>query len=313
MAFNWPTFRTRALTAIVFVAVMLTGLFWNQWSFLVLFSIIHFGCWWEYFSLLEKINKVRYDVYVKMGFMLLGYGLMIWFCGDVYRIAGYGVRQNVFLPVSIAGFIMLVLGIFMSKKIQLKSFAAAFLGIIYISLSWGLLIDLYSSTIDIHLQDTMYVVGSTFIPVVIIASIWINDTMAYIVGSFIGRRPLSPISPKKTWEGTIGGIILAVGIVGWISPLILFQGDNDGYASRIAPVLAAIALVAAITGTLGDLLESKLKRMAGVKDSGRIMPGHGGFLDRFDSLLVAVPFVWVLLLVLKNMLTSTTPAYSIPQ
>ncbi len=313
MAFNWPTFRTRALTAIVFVAVMLTGLFWNQWSFLILFSIIHFGCWWEYFNLLEKINKVRYEIYVKMGFMLLGYGLMLWFCGDVYRIAGYGVKQNVFLPVSIAGFIMLVIGIFMSSRIKLKSFAAAFLGIFYISLSWGLLIDLYSSTIDINLHDTMYVVGATFIPIVIIASIWINDTMAYIVGSFIGRRPLSPISPKKTWEGTIGGIILAVGIVGWGTPLILHGGNINGYATSLVPVLAAVALVAAIMGTLGDLLESKLKRMAGVKDSGSIMPGHGGFLDRFDSLLIAIPFVWVLLLVLKNMLTFSLPAYSIPQ
>ncbi|MBO9657603.1 MAG: phosphatidate cytidylyltransferase [Chitinophagaceae bacterium] len=315
MAFNWPTFRTRALTAIIFVAVMLTGLFWNQWSFLVLFSIIHFGCWWEYFNLLEKINKVKYEIYVKMGFMLLGYGFMLWFCGDVYRIAGYGVKQNVFLPVSVAGFIMLVTGIFMSNRIKLKSFAAAFLGIFYISLSWGLLIDLYSSTstVDVHLHDTMYVMSTTFLPVTIIASIWINDTMAYIVGSFIGKRPLSSISPKKTWEGTIGGVILAVVVVSLLLPTIFLWGVKDVEILPLAFVLAPIALIAAITGTFGDLLESKLKRMAGVKDSGSIMPGHGGFLDRFDSLLIAVPFVWLLLVIIKTYLTFSTPTYSIPQ
>lgn len=289
MAFNWPTFRTRALTAIIFAAVMLTGLLWNQWSFLVLFSVIHFGCWWEYFRLLEKIHKVTYDIYVKMGWMLLGYGLMLWFCGDTYKIAGYGVRQNVFLPVSIAGFILLIVGIFMSSRIKLKSFGAAALGLLYISLSWGLLMDVYSSVIDLNTYDTLFVVTAEFIPIIIIASIWINDTMAYIVGSFIGRRPLSSISPKKTWEGTIGGVVLCVGVMGWLFPLIFYKSTEISYVTLIGP----IALIAAVTGTFGDLLESKLKRMAGVKDSGSIMPGHGGFLDRFDSLLVAIPFVWL--------------------
>lgn len=306
MAFNWPTFRTRALTAIIFVAVMLVGLLWNQWSFLVLFSVIHFGCWWEFFSLLEKIHQVKYDIYVKMGFMLLGYGLMIWFCGDMYRIAGYGVKQNGFLPVSLAGFILLVFGIFMSNKIRLKAFGAAALGIIYISLAWGLMIDLYSRSIDIHTPDTLFVVTGTFIPVVIIASIWINDTMAYIVGSFIGRRPLSSISPKKTWEGTIGGAILAIAAVGWLIPLC-FKSMRDIGVENFSLLLVPIAVVSAVMGTLGDLLESKLKRMAGVKDSGSIMPGHGGFLDRFDSLLVATTFVWILVFFLNKWLLASYP------
>ncbi|RYG45210.1 MAG: phosphatidate cytidylyltransferase [Chitinophagaceae bacterium] len=289
MAFHWPTFRTRALTAIVFAAVMLAGLLWNQWSFLVLFSVIHFGCWWEYFRLLEKIHKVTFDIYVKMGWMLLGYGLMLWFCGDTYRLSGYGVRQNLFLPVSGAGFILLIAGIFMSKQIKLKSFAVAALGVIYISLSWGLLIDIFCSAVNVNAYDASFVITRQFIPLVIIASIWINDTMAYIVGSFIGKRPLSSISPKKTWEGTIGGVVLCVAVMGWLFPLIFFKGTGISYVTLIGP----IALIAAVTGTFGDLLESKLKRMAGVKDSGNIMPGHGGFLDRFDSLLLAIPFVWL--------------------
>jgi phosphatidate cytidylyltransferase len=119
----------------------------------------------------------------------------------------------------------------------------------------------------------------------LIATIWINDTMAYIVGSLIGKTPLSSISPKKTWEGTIGGIILAVVTVTLLGIFVL---HGEGWQ------FAVLAGVAAIAGTFGDLLESKLKRMAGVKDSGQIMPGHGGFLDRFDSLLLAIPFVWII-------------------
>jgi phosphatidate cytidylyltransferase len=226
-----------------------------------------------------------------MGFMLLGYGLMIWFCGDAYRISDYGIKQNGFLPLSLAGFILLVFGIFSSKQVKLKSFGAAALGLVYISLSWGLLIHLFSTTVSLGTTFYQFDFTGAAMPIIVIASIWINDTMAYIVGSFIGRRPLSPISPKKTWEGTIGGIILAVGIVGWLVPLFFMPKDMVSDLKVSIRLFAPVALIAAITGTLGDLLESKLKRMAGVKDSGSIMPGHGGFLDRFDSLLVAIPFV----------------------
>jgi phosphatidate cytidylyltransferase len=291
MALNWQTFRTRALTAIVFVAVMLAGLLWNHWSFFVLFSIIHFGCWWEYFNLQEKIQQTTYPIYTRLGFMLLGYGLLLWCCGPAFQLGGYAVSKNFSLPVSAAGFGLAVIGIFQSTRITLQSFGAAALGLVYISLSWALLMNLYETTVDIHLHDTMFVVAGNFIPIITIASIWINDTMAYIVGSFIGKTPLSKISPKKTWEGTIGGIILAVLVMGFAFPRIFYPGAFAG--TSIAMFIMPIAAIAAITGTIGDLIESKLKRMAGVKDSGSIMPGHGGFLDRFDSLLFAVPFVWI--------------------
>ena len=121
------------------------------------------------------------------------------------------------------------------------------------------------------------------LPLIIIFSIWINDTMAYITGSLIGKTPFSSVSPKKTIEGTIGGIILCIAAMGLLAY----------YTALPAIHVCAIAAIAAIAGTAGDLLESKLKRMAGVKDSGNIMPGHGGFLDRFDSLLLATPVVWL--------------------
>ena len=110
--------------------------------------------------------------------------------------------------------------------------------------------------------------------------------MAYVVGSFIGKTPLSVVSPKKTWEGTIGGAILAV-----VAVVLLGRAlTNLSYQT-----LVIVSATAAITGTIGDLIESKFKRMAGVKDSGNILPGHGGFFDRFDSLLLAGPCVWLML------------------
>ncbi|RYG46858.1 MAG: phosphatidate cytidylyltransferase [Chitinophagaceae bacterium] len=288
MALNWQTFKTRALTAIVFVVVMLAGLLWNQWSFLVLFSIIHFGCWWEYFRLLEKMNNNIFHVYTKLGLMLMGYAILLWFCGSHYQISGYGLRDNFSLPVSLAGFIMLITGIFQKNTIGLKFFANAALGLLYISLSWGFMLDLYFVTRLNH-GDLAFNLAPGNLPIIIIASIWINDTMAYIVGSFIGKTPLSKISPKKTWEGTIGGVILCITVIGALTPLVLYRE----FLIIHSIAFGIIAGISAIVGTLGDLLESKLKRKAGVKDSGQIMPGHGGFLDRFDSLLLATPLVWL--------------------
>lgn len=124
------------------------------------------------------------------------------------------------------------------------------------------------------------------IPLALILLIWTNDTMAYITGSFIGKTPFSKISPKKTWEGTIGGVVFTV-----IAVLLI---DYLGWLPSLKTQdWIVLALLASIVGTAGDLFESKLKRLADVKDSGNILPGHGGALDRFDSLLFALPFAFV--------------------
>ncbi len=218
MAFNWQTFKTRTLTAAVFVVVMLAGLLINRWTFFILFSVIHFGCWWEYLKLMKMISGKKYVLYSTSG-------------------------------------------------------------LIYISLPIVLLIGL-RNLYSIDIPDENFDLGKV-LPLTLIFSLWINDTMAYIVGSLIGKTQMTTISPKKTWEGTIGGIILCIVVMIFIGDLMgLERGDS-----------ICISAIASIAGTFGDLLESKLKRMAGVKDSGHIMPGHGGFLDRFDSLLVATPFV----------------------
>jgi phosphatidate cytidylyltransferase len=199
------------------------------------------------------------------------------------------------LPVTVAGFVLLWIGIFRKMQVGMRSFGAAALGILYISLSWGLMMDMVGIH-HINFNGEGVIMKRFYeLPVMIIISIWINDTMAYIVGSLIGKTPLSKISPKKTWEGTIGGVILSVVVVGLIAYFFI-----DPQIDFLL-LFMSISAIAAITGTIGDLLESKLKRMANVKDSGRIMPGHGGFLDRFDSLLIAVPCVWVLVKQLANL------------
>ena len=145
------------------------------------------------------------------------------------------------------------------------------------------MIDLGTELRVYTINNTNEIIYHKLIPCSIIFSIWINDTMAYIVGSLIGKTPLSKISPKKTWEGTIRRNDTSTFVAG----VIAWQFDFN------IQKIVIIAAIASVAGTFGDLLESKLKRMAGVKDSGNIMPGHGGFLDRFDSLLLAIPAVWL--------------------
>lgn len=232
MTFNREVFNTRAITAFFFVGVMLTGLLWNEGSFLALVLLIHAGCWVEYEKIVSVFEKsLRYTLF----------------------------------------------------------------GIIYLSLSWALFLDL-------HVSFPFYPTASTatpaiaWFPLFVIACMWINDTMAYIVGSLIGRTPFSPISPKKTWEGTLGGIALTVAVAGWGSSLLFARLAPAGLTGPLENThWYILALLAAVAGTAGDLLESKFKRMAGIKDSGNILPGHGGYLDRFDSLLLATPVIWIYL------------------
>ena len=218
MAFDLQTFKTRALTAVVFVIIMLAGLLWNEWSFIILFLIILFGCWIEWIPLVRKIDPANYILK-----------------------SGWGIIY-ITLPILLLFLMRMPYGEFKNETI-LK-----------------------------------------VLPCGIIFSIWINDTMAYIVGSLIGKHPISKISPKKTWEGTIGGIILCVVVITIAGTLSVYFTTGDWIA---------ISLLSGVFGSIGDLIESKIKRMAGVKDSGTLMPGHGGFLDRFDSLLVATPAVYI--------------------
>jgi phosphatidate cytidylyltransferase len=290
LALNIQTFKTRALTALLFVIVMLTGLLWNFWGFLLLFTVIHFGCWFEYLKLVEKICETKIDIVIKWLFAICGFTLMV-VLGLEHHWVDYYFKFNSF---QINGkwcfwvFEITCLFIFLTqnKQIPVKAKWMSFAGLIYISLSLALFLNLRDNIFVTNEEFEMLDLGKLYVCGVMF-SIWINDTMAYLVGSFIGKTPLTKISPKKTWEGTIGGALLCV------LTIALF-----GYFIPVAKIIAvqhwiAIPAICAIFGTLGDLLESKIKRMADVKDSGSFMPGHGGFLDRFDSLLVAAPFVWL--------------------
>ncbi|HEY9364601.1 MAG TPA: phosphatidate cytidylyltransferase [Chitinophagaceae bacterium] len=284
MAFHWQTFKTRTITAAVFVVIMLAGLLINHWTFFLLFSIIHFGCWMEFQKLVSLMDKDYSDISPlhKYGVMLAGFCLVLYFTNDAYHIFGLRLNELGWWLGLMFIFILPIVEILFAKQVQLKNIGYSLCGLLYISLSWGLLIDLRSFFMFFKGHQLLWDYGR-IIPCVIIFSIWINDTMAYIVGSLIGKTPLSKISPKKTWEGTIGGIVLAVGIAALVAWWLKLEAVD----------IMMIAAIASITGTFGDLLESKLKRSAGVKDSGKLMPGHGGFLDRFDSLIFAVPFVWL--------------------
>ena len=289
MALNKATFRTRALTALLFVAVMLAGLLINHWTFFILFSIIHFGCWIEYQRIVRLIDSgyKEISVFHRYGIMVTGWFIMLYFTNNDFHFGDFFLHSIGWWMVLLFAFMLPVTELLFTSNISLKNIGYSFAGILYISLSLGLLTDMLLFPSSFR--------STPILPLIIIACMWINDTMAYIAGSLIGRTPLSSISPKKTWEGTIGGIVLCVALVSLLSRYIMILQD----LKLIHFIM--ISLIAAIAGTFGDLLESKLKRLAGIKDSGSVLPGHGGFLDRFDSLLIATPFVWVYVtLFLKN-------------
>lgn len=268
----------------IFVAVMLAGLLWSKWSFFILFSVVHFGAWLEYQRILEKLNPDYKKIisFHRYGIVLAGWCILLYFTNDELWIGEVRLNEVGFW-IGVLMMIALPLVIFFEERyLFVKNMGQSVFGLLYISVPLGLLmsIRLWPAV------DTVWGLDrSLFYALFIIVSLWINDTMAYVVGSLIGKTPFSPISPKKTWEGTIGGAILCIVVM-------TLLGKWAGIPLIDAIIISALA---AITGTAGDLFESKLKRMAGVKDSGQIMPGHGGFLDRFDSLLFASVFAWIYL------------------
>jgi phosphatidate cytidylyltransferase len=241
---------------------MLGGLFWNEYAFLALALLVQVLCLHEYLKLVKKITPNTYrPSWLPIAVQAAGLAFLL---AGFYRHFGAN-----YLPALFCIPVLLMLLISLNQKPSMATAFQAITGLAYIVTPWVLLVEMR--------------MASFLLPLGLILMIWTNDTMAYIVGSFIGKTPFSPISPKKTWEGTAGGTILTVagaGIYGYFSPHYHIYD------------WMALAVCAAVAGTAGDLLESRLKRLADVKDSGTIMPGHGGALDRFDSLLVAAPFAY---------------------
>ncbi|PSL49385.1 phosphatidate cytidylyltransferase [Chitinophaga niastensis] len=284
------TFFTRTASALVFVAVMLGGILWADYTFFLLFFLIGCLALQEYFKLLRLIDTdyAAISSWHKWGITIAGAAIILTFTGKNFEI-GHIATGLIGWWITVIFLLILPLGdVLLSKDFSLKNIGYSAIGLLYVIIPFGLLIHIRLNAINIHY--TANDVGTApgwLIPLLLLIFIWINDTMAYIVGSLIGRTPFFPaISPKKTMEGSVGGMILAVATAG-------IYGYFWGQQYLALQHWLALAGIAAIFGTIGDLIESKLKRMAGVKDSGRIMPGHGGFLDRFDSLLLAAPFAWI--------------------
>lgn len=282
MAFNFSVFKVRAASAVVFALIMVSGLLWSERSFFQLFLIIQFGCLYEYQKLMRIIfpNYANVTAVHKWGVLAMGMGIMLAHSSNTLSI-GNLVLQKIGMPMVGLVLVGILVSELINKKFSAKNWAITIFGLLYISFSLSLF-----SPLRAYMANTFFGDFGYAIPLILILSIWVNDTMAYLVGSFIGKTPLSPISPNKTWEGTIAGIILSVVLVTKVMGLYIPVSEK---------VILYISIVASIAGTFGDLFESKLKRLAGVKDSGKMMPGHGGFLDRFDSILLATPFVWLLL------------------
>lgn len=263
MALHWPTFFTRLGSAIIFSALMMAGLLWNVNAFIIMICFIQVMCLREYFNIMKKISP---DVYrPKWLSLTVQIVSLLWLLMETPMFNGVRFSKLlVFFPI------LILLITTLSKKTALRAGIQALGGMLYVVLPMVLLYSMRTQSI--------------LIPLSLVLMLWMNDTMAYLVGSFIGKTPFSPISPKKTWEGTIGGAVLTIvgaGIWGYYSAYYLMFD------------WVALAICVVVAGTAGDLFESKLKRMADIKDSGKVMPGHGGALDRFDSLLVATPFAFV--------------------
>jgi phosphatidate cytidylyltransferase len=290
MALNIPVFKTRVKTALIYAAVMLTGLLWNEWSFFVLFSFVHMGCWYEFQKLSVAISPDarEHSIWEKINGPLLGWGLMLMATAGTLEIGGYAI-SDIGMWIVRLGLLMIIVLQIIKQTYSRAQLLSMLTGLVYISITLSLLINLRSGWIwgTSGQADTITNVISGFsghlVTILLVVTIWINDTMAYIIGSMIGKTPLTSWSPKKTWEGTIGGILVSVCLIFFVTKMFW---DVNGE-------LIVVLLATAVFGTIGDLIESKIKRLAGVKDSGSFMPGHGGFLDRFDSILLAAPAVWV--------------------
>jgi phosphatidate cytidylyltransferase len=277
MAFDVKTFLTRLGSAFIFSLIMMAALLMKEWAFIGLFFVVNILCLNEYSRIVELILQTTFTRNEKVNFIAIGvaiFGFVVALpmthCDN--QIAGYASS----LVYHFAGFVIGTLLIFFIFK---KNKKALYLlsGLGYISAALGFLVQLRFQ--------------SLYLPLLLILFIWMNDSMAYLTGSFIGRTAFFPsISPKKTWEGTIGGILFTMAFAySWGSLTNWFPMS----------VWILFGLTAGVVGTAGDLVESKLKRLAGVKDSGAIMPGHGGALDRFDSLLLSAPFALLITMLYK--------------
>lgn len=252
--------RTRAITGILFVVVVLLMILANSWTFLALLSIILWLCMFEWGFMYGVARNVFHPILASIGTLLFLYLCL--------------KQTDVLIPVILLIlFILLIINLFSAKLLK-HSFVVLTSSLAYFIIPSYL-------AYDLSMNRGNYDYSWVLFPLLLI---WVNDVFAYVTGSLIGKHKMIPwISPNKTWEGTLGGIILC-------SIASILVGSQLGLNTSQSVILG---LGIGIFSTLGDLFESSIKRTFGVKDSGSILPGHGGFMDRFDSFMMVMPYVWI--------------------
>lgn len=264
-------FIQRAVTGVLFVIVLVGCILYSPLSFGILFTIISALSVHEFAQLVSKSDEVSINKTITaLGGAYLFLALMS-FCTQ------QSVGARVFLPYLGLLLYMMITELYLKKKNPTGNWAYSMLSQLYVALPFALLNVLAFQ----NSPETSSVTYNPILPLSIFVFIWLSDTGAYCVGSLIGKHRLfERISPKKSWEGSIGGGIFSI-------------ASSLGFA-HFFPFMpgwqwVGLAIVVVIFGTWGDLTESLMKRQLGIKDSGNILPGHGGMLDRFDSALMAIP------------------------
>ena len=267
-------FIVRTITAVFFVAAIVTC-FLRAEAMILLFALVTGLTVWEFTGLVNDRDSVTVN---RMISTVAG----VYF---FFAMAGYNsgiVSAGVFIPYLITLIYLMVAELYLKQEDPVHDWAYTMLSQLYIALPFSLLSVLAFRSVGSDIVYTWHVPLSVFV------FLWINDTGAYLCGSLLGKHKLFPrISPGKSWEGSIGGGILVIAIAVLVWYLTEQYNMNDLQLSAIE--WAGLGLTVVIFGTWGDLIESLFKRTLGIKDSGNILPGHGGMLDRFDSSLLAIP------------------------
>jgi phosphatidate cytidylyltransferase len=263
----------RSLTGILFLAVIILSLILHPYVYLTLFSLVCLLGWFEFTGLFRPEGKSRFRF---TGALLITGTFIIIFFVLNRKISSY------FLLIPGLSLILAILGDLVDKTtIPGRGIPVYTAGFLYIGTGLSCLHWLAFRTVPSEGYSPVWILNTCYL-------LWTYDTMAYVTGKLAGKHPLwASISPGKTWEGSIGGALFAI-----ILATVL------GRFNQALPLFEwiGLAIIVVVPGSLGDLFESWLKRRTGAKDSGKLLPGHGGILDRFDSLLLAVPCTTVYLL-----------------
>ena len=267
----------RFITGVLFVAIMVAGLL-NPKAMVALFALITALTLWEYGGL---VNDNAEDVQVNRLITTVA-GVYLFLAVAAWRT---GIVGNfiVMVPYVLTIIYLLVSELYTGNKNAVNDWAYTMFGQVYIAMSFSL-INILAFEMAPDGSGMRY---DMLLPLSIFIFLWLNDTGAYCSGSLFGKHKLFPrISPAKSWEGSIGGGILVMIVAGAIG----YWANSGAEAHTLSLVQwVGLGLVVVLFGTWGDLVESLFKRTLGIKDSGNILPGHGGMMDRFDSSLMAIP------------------------